>query len=281
MTSIEKRKALVEIASAYGNKKIHEEGKDNYGPLLQKYVESYSSYKQGNPWCAGFVSAMAGIVDSKFPEEPKRKYNSMSSSHTGAGIFSTNYKDAKPGLCVFWKNGPNSEGTGHAGIIIEVTNAGVKTAEGNTGTSKNYPNEQVREGYETNIKFYSWEKFLNPASDRKFCFVCKIWDEEDPPIRDLSKFPTSQMVEPSSLPDDTNSGTSDSSVSQKPRQDLSKLIIDMSGLPDTALELKPTAKISENTSNVTDKTSKEHEPKQIINSNVSYIEPTIQNKVNE
>lgn len=185
MTPTEKRRYIADFARQFGqpDKAIREQqGTDNKGPLLDKWIKPYASWSPGLPWCAAFVSAMAGITDERTSQQPARKYNSASSQCTGAGIYSNNPRDAQVGLAISWKNSDGSGG--HAGLVIEVNSSGIVTAEGNTNNSA----VQERNGGESAVKKYTWDKVSSPSPGRRFVGYMKIWPEENSTIGDPKNF---------------------------------------------------------------------------------------------
>lgn len=153
---------------------IYESGGDNRGPLLTKWLksENASPHRDGNPWCASFVSSTSYWTDKHFNySQPKRSYFSASSQHTGAGLFSKNYKEAVPGVAVSWSNG---DGTGHVGLVLAVSSTGITTAEGNTSEK----NPQNRNGGVSAIKTLTWAEVKSPHKGRYFKGYYKIWPED-------------------------------------------------------------------------------------------------------
>jgi len=167
-----------------GDAYITEGVKDNTGPKLDFWLRGVGAdftpgpHKDPLPWCASFVSALAGWIDRKMKSGPTRKYNSRGSQTDGAGVFSTNVKDAVPGVVVSWKN--DGATTGHVGLVIEVTSKGVWMVEGNTSKSVA---PQNRNGYATARKFYSWSKLSRPASYRGFRAYVKLWPESNEELK--------------------------------------------------------------------------------------------------
>lgn len=176
-TAAEKRGYLSRYARQFGqpeNALKESPGTDNKGPMLDRYLsEPASPWTPGQPWCAAFISSLAWNVDRILGELPKRKYETLGSQSQGAGLYSKNPRDAKIGLAASWTN--IEKGGGHVEVVIEVNSNGIICVGGNTNNKA----IQERNGGETAVKSYSWEKISSPAPGRRFNGYMKIWPEDN------------------------------------------------------------------------------------------------------
>ena len=238
-TSKEKRAFIVGFAKTFDKGKtnyILEEGNNAGNTLITFLKYGKSGWMPGQPWCAAFISALAGYTDSKLSGIPYSRYNSRGSTCGGAGMYGgNNIKNAKPGLVIRW--GDSSGKTGHVGLVVDVSSSGITTIEGNTG--KDTSGGQVREGVETKLKHYSWDKAQSPYHGRNFIGYIKIWDEDDAslgtPLSNTNAYSGGNVVGSSDSSDSSeSSGASTNSNSDSSsnyvQKDLSALFIDMSGI---------------------------------------------------
>lgn len=250
MTAAEKRAYLVNYSKQFsvrptkGSTPLMEVGGENKGDFLEEVLKIVPSWRSPKPWCAAFVSAMSLNVDKLNPDGPKTQYNSVKSSEQGAGIYSNDPRNAKPGLAIIWTQ---ADGSGHAGIVLSIDSNGITTIEGNSGS---VADPQKREGYAVCIKKYTFSQFQNPnpSKGRKFIGFAKIWEENDESLG--SKLPE--------LPSNTNyENSSGSSItqteSQKARIDISSLFINITADDSVIKEVRKETKLDENITAKNDK----------------------------
>ena len=244
----EKRAYIVELGKTFAQGKANyiKEVPENKGEELITFLKyGNSGWSQPLAWCAAFISALAGYTDMKLGNQPISKYKSTLSSFGGAGVYGgNNVKNAKPGLAIRWTNKGGS--TGHVGLVIDVSESGITTVEGNTGVDKS--GAQDREGVETKVKTYSWDKAKNPSKDRCFNGYIKIWDEDDSsigtPLGNVPEF--SDKVIPGS-----SSTSGETTQAQSVQRDLSALFINMTS---DDVEIKSTRGETEIDKNVNTRT---------------------------
>ena len=290
-SAAEKRAYIVQMARQYnviskvsgvapGATPLKEGPVDNYGTFLEETLK-HISWTPGDPWCAGYVSAMVYYVDKHF-NDFNNKYDSASSTHDGAGMYSNNPLDAKPGLVVRWANENKDDGQGHVGILLSFnpTNKTFLVIEGNTGSSTD---PQKREGYLVSIKQYSLQKFKRPAQNRKikdkvtgitkeiprsgrnFVGFIKIWPEDNaslgaklPPVDNLVENPGASGASNSDYANGQTQSNG-SQVAEQARFDISSLFINIDDSSGGANMERKETKLTEGVTtsdNVTNSTSK-------------------------
>ena len=93
-------------------------------------IKRYGQGKDGQPWCASFVSYClneAGINDLGYPKAAKVIWNK------GRKLDWQVEEPQSGDLICFWRTKPTSW-QGHVGIIVSVTQTEIRTIEGNLGS---------------------------------------------------------------------------------------------------------------------------------------------------
>ncbi len=102
-----------------------EQGGNNLGPDIKRYGQG----KDGEPWCASFVSYClneAGIDELGYPMAAKVIWNK-------GRKLGWQVKEPQSGdLICFWRVKPTSW-QGHVGVIVSVTQTEIRTVEANLG----------------------------------------------------------------------------------------------------------------------------------------------------
>jgi hypothetical protein len=122
---------------------VEEEGKDNYGEMIKKYLASVG-LKEGHPWCAGFSKYMyiksAGFLDEELSEgfldldgwSPNwKQYAQKHNVWIPVDLAKKDPTLVKKGYPVCFYSA-EKERIYHVGIVIASSGTGVLTVEGNT-----------------------------------------------------------------------------------------------------------------------------------------------------
>ena len=140
----QKRQKICEIAATYANAHagmpagahpITETGK-NTGPTLTQYLKGRCSFRDGDAWCAHFISMCFEETENKISGKPytTSKINDLfpfaSAAAAKTRVFSPNCIDAKPGTGFVR---PRNGGSGHVALIVKNDTASktLYTIEGN------------------------------------------------------------------------------------------------------------------------------------------------------
>ena len=128
------------LKSAIGQLKAgaREIGGNNRGPWVRKYLKP-TGLKQGNPWCAAFVSwcflqaCKGNESQMPFSYSPGARAIRRQFKRKGWTFESPNGRQPKSGDLVVWWRGQFKGWQGHVGLVHQVRDGMLYTIEGNRG----------------------------------------------------------------------------------------------------------------------------------------------------
>ena len=131
-----------------------EQGGENRGPLVERFQKSVDGVAQGEPWCMGFVQYCVAAIDSLQKTMGKKLSPTvLIKTESTVGAYAGHPqalrgKDPAIGAVIVWQKldaGGKAVWQGHTGIVVDVSQEGIVTVEGNTSPDASDPNKE-REG---------------------------------------------------------------------------------------------------------------------------------------
>lgn len=163
---VTRRIAIQAAADATANVGVSEQGGNNKGPAVAKYLES-CGLPEGHPWCAAFLvyryRRAAHKLGLTIPESwPRSAYcpdHSRWAKNNGVWIpyltASLTPSQVRCGdMALFYFRQLNR--IAHCGIVVEVHSWGVTTVEGNTNPPPANSSEVERDGDVVALKSRRW-----------------------------------------------------------------------------------------------------------------------------
>lgn len=115
-----------------------EDGNNNAGKAVAKYMDTVGRSGLNEPWCAGFVSWCLVTAADRIGQTLKFKPAvSSSAKRLVKNVIKIGHEvdpdNIEPGHIICWHRGTKSW-QGHVGIVVAVVGNSIKTIEGNVGT---------------------------------------------------------------------------------------------------------------------------------------------------
>lgn len=128
-------RAALKVALAEMNAGASEEGGNNRGPWVKKYLNGFAD--EGNSWCAGFVSWCYQQSSTPMPFRYSVGAQSIRNKFKAKGWgFDAADTPPEPGDIVVWWRGTTRSWQGHIGLVHHCSDGILYTVEGNKG---NFP----------------------------------------------------------------------------------------------------------------------------------------------